>query len=481
MRKARILSFVFLSTALFLAGGCDLLDPTNVTNPNVTQNQALNNADPLERWVSGLDRQMALLLNDTIDYTSIATDNYVNTETFYNQNADALSFLFTDGDVQSMFFDMNDLRESAQFGKNRVVSADENPTVGNRAELDFYEGMAHIFLGEHFHAAPLDSAGAKASPADHYNRAITLLQDAIDSGAGDQVAYKLAQARAYYNNGNLSEARSRAQEVLNTDPDFVRFTEYDNQNGPTNVMQNAIYDRSTLDDFQPLPRLDFLDPKYGVAGAEEDPIPLLKAEEAHLILIEAELAESDPAGAKTEMKELIDLVKNTREPRIVDETGEGRRHVGPSGTPRPNASSIQVRASPDDPYRSGLVLDRTATTEVPGVSGTSVTDSRVDNTSGTQSLWELYYLMRQEIFMAEGRRFVTFNLKLPLPEEEQLLNPNVEAGSDALEPIIPSYIAGQPLDAFTWPVNENPNRAQCAVNMNEVLASNRTAVSPFLQ
>lgn len=480
MRKVRLLLFVLLSTAVFSIGGCDLLDPTNVDNPNVVQNQALNNPDPLQRWVLGLDRQMAILLNNTIDYTSIATDNYVNTETFYNQNADNLSFIFSDSDIDGMFFAMNDLRESAQFGKNKVVPADENPTEANRAELDFYEGMAHTFLGEHFHAAPLDSAGAQASPSDHFSRAVNLFQNAIDRGAGDQVGYKLALARAYYNNGNLSQARSRAQEVLNMDADYVRFAEYDNQNGPANVMQNALYDRSTLDDFQPLPRLDFLDPKYGVSGAEEDPIPLLKAEEAHLILIEADLAEGDTAGAKTQMRELLDLVQNEREPRFVDERGEGRRHEGPSGTPRPNQAGIEVRASPNDPYRSGLVLDRTRRTEVPGVSGTSVTDAMVDSASGTQEIWELYYLMRQEIFMAEGRRFVTFNLKLPLPENEQLLNPNVDAGSDAVQPIIPSYIQGQPLDAFTWPVNDDPTKASCAVNMNRVLANNRTAVSPLL-
>lgn len=478
MRKVRLLLFVLISAAVFSIGGCDLLDPTNVDNPNVLRETALNNPEPLQRWVLGLDRQMAVLMNSTIDYTSIATDNYINTETFYNQSADGLSFLSSDTDVDGMFFAMNDLRESAQFGKNRVVPADENPTEANMAELDFYEGIAHIFIGEHFHAAPLDSAAAQASSSDHYSRAVSLLQNAIDHGAGDQVGYMLAQARAYYNNGNLSEARSRAQDVLDADSDYVRFVEFDNQNGPTNVMQNALYDRSTLDDFQPLPRLDFLDPKFGVSGAQEDPIPLLKAEEAHLILIEASLAEGDTTAAKAEMKELLDLVKNVREPRFVDEGGEGRRHVGPPGTPRPNRSGIEVRASPNDPYRSGLVLDRTAQTEVPDVSGTSVTDAMVDNASGMQEIWELYYLMRQEVFMAEGRRFVTFNLKLPLPENEQLLNPDVDAGSDAVQPIIPSYIQGQPLDAFEWP--NQGNQATVAVNMNRVLANNRTDVSPFL-
>ncbi len=473
IRKALIFLFSgLLLTVAFV--GCDLLDSTNVDNPNVLQETALENPNPLERWTLGLERQTALLLNATLDYTSIATDNYVNTQTFYNQNADALAFLSSDVDVDEMFFDMNDLRETAEFGKHRVVPADEDPSPDNLAELDFFEGMAHIFLGEHFRAAPLDSASAPVSPSRHYQEADSLLQEAIESGNGDQVAYHLAQARAYYNDGNLSKARSRAQEVLNMDDEYVRFVEYDNQNGPTNVMQDALYDRTTLDDFQPLPRLDFLDPKYGVSGAEEDPIPLLKAEEAHLILIEAELAEQDLSGAQDEMRELLDLVNTVREARVVDESTEGRLHQNPEGTPRPNSSDIEVRASPDDPFRSGLILDRTEETEVPGVSGTSVTESRINNLGTMQEAWELYYLLRQEIFMAEGRRFVTFNLKLPLPRNERLLNPNVEETARS----IPDFIVGQPLDGYTW--DQEADQVTIDVNMNRVLANNREVFSPFL-
>jgi tetratricopeptide (TPR) repeat protein len=484
MQTLRIALVTALVAPVLVLGGCDLLDTTNVENPNVLQETALQNPDPLERWVTGLDRQMAVTLNQTIEFTSIATDNYENTETFFNQNADGLTFRVTDQDIDEMFFTMSDLRESAEFGKTTVVPADENPSEESLAELDFYEGMAHILLGEHFRRPPLDSASAPVSPDEHFDEAISLLQDAIDRGAGDQVAYRLAQARAYYNKGNLSEARSRAQEVLNMDSDFIRFVEYDNnafdddplENG-NNVMQNALYDRSTFDDFQPLPRLDFLDPKYGVAGDREDPIPYWKAEEAHFILIEAELAEGDLPGAQAEMRELLDLVRNERQPRPVDETEEQRRQDEQS--PRPIGSDWEVRASESDPYRSGLVLDRVEETSVPGVSGTSVTEARVNNLSSMDQAWELFYLLRQQVFIAEGRRFMTFNLKLPLPENELLLNPGVSSGSDAVTPVVPSYIAGKNLDGFelTSPSNK---RATCLVNMNEVLANNRSAVSPFL-
>jgi tetratricopeptide (TPR) repeat protein len=485
MRTLRLLLLTALVSPLLTLGGCDLLDTTNVENPDVTQETALQNPDPLERWVNGMDKQMAITLNEVLEMSSTATDNYVNTETFFNQNADALDFRITDDDIDEMFFALNDLRESAKFGKSTVVPADESPSPANRAELDFYHGVAHLMLGEYFRMAPRDSAAAPAEPSVHYDRAITLLQNAIDHGAGDPVAYRIALARAHYSDGNLSQARSRAQEVLNMDDDYVRLVEYDNEAGNsdpllsgTNLMQDALYDRATLDDYQPLPRLDFLDPKYGVSGAEEDPIPYFKAEEAHLILIEAELAESDLPGAQAEMKELLDLVRDVREPRIVDETGEGRRIEGPEGTPRPIGSGWKIRASEQDSFRTGLVIPRTEDTQVADISGTSVTDARVDSVSNMQEGWELYYLLRQQIFIAEGRRFATFNLKMPLPENELLLNPNVEEDTPPVQPVVPSYIAGQPLDGFS--ADFDAKEATMDVNMNRVLANNREAVSPFL-
>ena len=479
-RVVTVLSFLLL-TALGLSG-CDLLDSQNVENPQLTEDQGLSNPNSLERWTAGLNRQMAIALNNTVIWTSIATDNYVNTQTFFNQAVDGLDFNNQQQDIDDAFFTMNDLRESAIFGENSVVPRDDNPSAKNLAELDFYEGVSHILLGEHFHSAPLEGSGQPADPSDHFQVAIDTLQEAIDSGDGDQVGYKLAQARAYYDNGNLSEARSRAQEVLNQNPDYVRLREFDNQNGPTNNMQNALYDRQSFDDFQPLPRLDFLDPKFGQSGPVETPFPLLKAEEAHLILIEAALAEDDLPGAQDEMKELITLVQDTRGVRTVDEANEGRTQESPGS--RPDTSGVEVRASSDDPFRSGLVLDRTASTEVAAISNTSVTDAMVDDVSGPQEAWELYYLLRQEIFMAEGRRFATLGIKAPVPFNEAQINENIAPGSPPTQAIVPSYITnavqeeGVTLDSFSY--DAEAGEATIDVNMNRVLANNRSEVSPFL-
>jgi tetratricopeptide (TPR) repeat protein len=480
MRKvATVFLFLFLGAAGLT--GCDLLNSQNVQNPQLTEDQGLSNPNPLQRWAAGLDRQMAIALNNTVIWTSIATDNYVNTQTFYNQAVDGLDFNNQQTDIDDSFFSINDLRESAIFGKTTVVPRDDDPSPANLAKLDFYEGMSHILLGEHYHSAPLTGGGPPADPSQHFQVAIDTLQEAIDSGSGDQVGYRLAQARAYYDNGNLSEARSRAQEVLNRDPDYVRLQEFDNQNGPTNVMQNALYDRQSFDDFQPLPRLDFLDPKFGEEGASETPFPLLKAEEAHLILIEANLAEDNLSAAQDEMKELIALVQDERDLRTVNETIEGRTQADPGS--RPDTSAVEVRASPNDPFRSGLVLNRTANTQVAAISNTSVTDAMVDDVSNAQEAWELYYLLRQEIFMAEGRRFVTLGIKAPVPFNEAQINENIDPGSPPTLPIVPNYITNalgpnETLDSFTY--DQEALEATIDVNMNRVLANNRSEVSPFL-
>lgn len=492
MRKFATIALVFSLTAAGLVG-CDLLDSQNVENPELTQDAALSNPNPLERWTAGLEEQMALVLNDTHDYTSIATDNYKNTETFYNQGADNLSFTITDSDLGAMLEDQSELRESAIFGKEEVVDRAENPNPDLVAELDFYLGMSHLFLGETFLNAPVEASGPPASPDDHYQEAVNAFQSAIESGDGDQTGYKLAQARAYYNLGDQQNAVSRAEEVLNEDPQYLRVRETDPVNGPDNVMQNALYDRATLDDFQPLPRLDFLDPKYGAAGTNDTPYVLLKAEEAHLVLIEADLANSALPSAQTQMKALIDLVE-ARGTRAVDESGEGRRRAGPEAeSPSgfyPDTTAYDVRASDQDPFRSGLVLNRTSSTEVPSVSGTSVTKQMVDNVSNLDEAWELYYLLRQEIFMAEGRRFATLGLKVPLPENELTVNDNIDQQT-AEESTIPDYIPDTPsdMDAFTYEGNPayesdpaaNAFQVTIEVNMNRRLANNRQSVSPFLQ
>lgn len=92
--------------------------------------------------------------------------------------------------------------------------------------------------------------------------------------------------------------------------------------------------------------------------------------------------------------------------------------------------------------------------------------------------------------MAEGRRFATLGLKVPLPENELTVNDNIDQQT-AEESTIPDYIPDTPsdMDAFTYEDNPayesdpaaNAFQVTIEVNMNRRLANNRQAVSPFLQ
>ena len=487
-RKQQILPMkkVVIIFALLLAvpaafTGCDLLDSSNVQNPNVLEETALSNPDPLQAWAAGLDRQLALAMNEIVLSSEVATDNYKNTQTFFTQSFDALDFDYRDTNIDDIFFDVNDLRESASYGLTVVKDADPNPRAIDEAESSYYLGLSHILLGEFFKDAPLDENGPAASSADHFNEAVSALNEAIATDGTNQTKYDAALARAHYNLGNVTEATSFAQAVLDADAEFLTFARFNPPPiGPSNTMQNGVYDRGTFDDLQPLPRLDFLDPKYyNRGGSEESPIPLLKAEEAHLILIEAALAEGAGSlpDAQAEMIELIELA-NSREIDVVDEREEGRDQDDPGS--RPDTSSVRVAASPDDSLRSGLVRDRTLTTDVPVVSATSVTEDIVNGITTLDQAWEVYYLLRQEIFFGEGRRFVDFGIKLPLSQPEAINNPNFQESGSIIEPFIPSYILAEVdnLDAFEY--DADAGEAVVTVNMNRVLAENRADVSPFL-
>ncbi|MDD4534728.1 MAG: hypothetical protein PHC48_09700, partial [Prevotella sp.] len=121
-------------------------------------------------------------------------------------------------------------------------------------------------------------------------------------------------------------------------------------------------------------------------------------------------------------------------------------------------------------YRSGLILDRDLghTILVPYISGTSVTSQMIDDCSTNDTLLRLIYLMRQEIFIGEGRRVADLGIRLPLS--------NVEAGhvsnaNDYTSAIIPFFIPlDGGMDKFT--VDESTKRVTIEYDMNRIIVEN---------
>ncbi|MEL6357360.1 MAG: hypothetical protein AAFQ37_10570, partial [Bacteroidota bacterium] len=272
-----------------------------------------------------------------------------------------------------------------------------------------------------------------------------------------------------------------ANAAIAADPSFVYFARFDPNNdsgADDNTMQDALFDRGSFDDLQPLPSLDFLDPKYnGSDPTAEVPIPVVKIEEAHLILAEAALADGDLAGAKSVMTDIVGLVA-TRPTATFSDLVEGRDEDNPGI--RPDMASVMVAPGPDRDFEAGLVIDRGApTVTVPTVSGTSFSAEEIDAISSIDRAYEALYRMRQEIFIAEGRRFVDMGIRFPVAQREADANSNITA--DDQEGFVPSLWTGvaTQLDAFTY--DANAGTATVTTNVNRIIAENRGSgdVAPF--
>jgi tetratricopeptide (TPR) repeat protein len=471
MKKLIILSLAIL---IFSCTGDfgDVVNFKEVENPNLSEASVVGQPNSASIWLSGLERQMALVFNETLVLSELGSDNYVNTQTFFNQFMDGLEIQITDPDMRDTQRQIQRLRELAVFGLNEVGPGDPNYDTETEAEFNFFEGLSYLFSGMYFSALPQEPVGVPIASAQHYQNAITAFDAAIAANAKPE--YHLAKARANYYLGNKNEAVSAASAALALSTDFDRFVLFDEANGPVNTFESALYQRATFDDLQPLPTLDFLDPKYSFFSTGQDaPVHFLKAEEAYLILAEANLADNDIVSARGNLSALLDLIA-TREVRTIDDSIEQRSQVDEGS--RPDDASVVVNG------RSGLVLSRqSGDVDVPSVSGTSLTDADIAAMQDDDAGLALLYRTRQEVFIAEGLRMVDMGVKLVIDENEILLNENINAGDPGTTPVIPSFISAivDDLDAITYVPGSGV--ATTAIDLNEVLVANKTSdqVVPF--
>ena len=86
MKRLTILSLI-----VFLTIGCgDLTDFTEVENPNLSETSVVGQPNSAAIWLTGIERQMANVLNEIVINAEIASDNYMNDQTFFNQFLDGL-------------------------------------------------------------------------------------------------------------------------------------------------------------------------------------------------------------------------------------------------------------------------------------------------------------------------------------------------------------------------------------------------------
>ena len=445
-----------------LAIGCtgdfeQVVDFKDVENPNLSEESVVGQPNSASIWLSGLERQLANVFNETLVLAELGSDNYVNTQTFFNQFMDGLEIQITDPDMRDTQRQIQRLRELAVFGLEIVGPGDPNYDTETEAEYNYFEGLSYLFSAMYFSALPQEPVGVPITSAEHYQNAIVAFDAALALNVKPE--YHLAKARAHYYLGNKSEAVAAATAALGLSDDFDRFAGFDENNGPSNTFESALYQRATFDDLQPLPTLDFLDPKYSRLEDEVDaPVHYLKAEEAYLILAEAALSDNDIVAARANMTALLDLI-GTREVRVIDDSIEQRSQVDEGS--RPDSDDIVVNG------RLGLVLDRqSGLVYVSSVSGTSLSAAAVAAMQDDDAGLSLLYRTRQEVFIAEGLRFVDMGVKLVIDENEILLNENINLGDAGTEPVIPAFIAAivSDLDA----INYTPRSEDTRLNSSHV-------------
>jgi hypothetical protein len=474
-----------LATTLLVAGlltatGCESINPTGVTNPSVTESSFVGTPNSALAWSRGVERQLAVTMNQVLMGAEVVSDNLFNNRTLYSKVFDIPELEASDFDVRNIAQAVSRLRRLADDGLNIYVPGDANATPQVRANLHFLKGMSHVLAGELFVALPGEPGGPLLTPVQHFAQAVSDFEAAIglNPEATFQNTARLSIARAQYGAGNRAAAKTAASAVRSAAPTLLRYAQFDQAGGALSTIQTAVY-TSVNNEFQPLPRLDFLFPKYyqRSAGAQS-PVAVLKGEEAFLILAEAAVSEGNLAEARTILTDLIGVV-GQRPVETVNEAGQ-RRGRGGGTWVYPNRSTILVAASPSETPRAGLVLDRTATTRTPVVSGTSVTSAMLAGATSEVALLELVYLMRQEIFVLEGRRMTDLGIRFPVPLDEALTNPNVPNNDPALSAQLPAFIPrNYGLDGFQY--QDGAPVAVIQHNMNRVIAENRTSrlVAPF--
>jgi len=429
---------------------CETVDPTNVVNPNLSESALVGQPNSSQSWLNGLERQLAIAANNNLIVAEIASDNYVNTQTFFNQFMDGLNIDWQDDDVDDSQFHIARLREMALFGLNEIGPADANYSADIQAEFEFFAGLSHLWAAMYYQALPGESGGPVLSRDVHLDAAINYFNSSDATSANTSA--KMGLVRAHYLKGDAAMAVAAADAAIAAEPDFLRLISFDPQNSrgnsnslnyTVNSLQDAIYDRGSFDDLQPLPKLDFLDPKFSVVSANEDAgIPLFKIEEAYLVKAEAANAGGNDPGAVAALTDLFTVVAG-RPMRSINDAAEDRTERNP-GT-RPDSTDVTVDG------RAGLVLARkSANVDVPSVSGTSYDAAMVGGLTGDAML-EAIYNIRQEVFIAEGIRMMDMGLTLVVSQNEFLLNSANVSTADT-EADIPAFLAGiaSEIDAITY-------------------------------
>lgn len=441
--------YILLLSAVLLSA-CDLLSPADVENPNVAADDFVTSPDAMKIWVNGTNAALAEGVGVFVEINELLSDNYYNNYTRSSKTFDKPEISYRSVEVSKLSTHIGKMIEMATFGLDQVAMHDAATTDAQRFTLSWIKAYAHLLGGENFVVLPLQARGGVEEWPMLLQTAIQELEQAalLASDARDLAFIHTLMARAYHRLGNRQQAVLYAQQSLKESADMVHFATYDGINGVNNSAHEYIGSYM----FQPLPRLDFLDPKYPYAAYWEAPVAIAKAEECYLILAEAAASEGKLADASQHLLDLLTLIAQRPTSQVID--SHDKRDNGGTMV-YPNGADYLVAAAPDAPLRAGLmrqhgVEDASAAYLVSTVSGTSVDAAMIAvATTSKEAMIQLIYLMRQEVFFAEGRRSNDLGIRLPLSEVEANLHNGLP--STYTQPLIPDYIPlNGEMDAFDF-------------------------------
>ncbi|MFU8813557.1 MAG: hypothetical protein ACNA78_11375 [Balneolaceae bacterium] len=445
-------AFVLIGFGTILHG-CDFLDPTEVSNPQATPEDLARAAEPVRAMMPGLEAQFARALGSNVVITETVSDNYSVHGTGISSQFDFPRQLTIDegatngtGATQGAYWNASELRALATFVIDDIIPGDQTASSQDIARVFYYRGMAHLFQGENFVGAVLEREGDVVPARTLLELAAGDFQESLNrSGSGVfATASRAALARTHRALGNEVQAANFATQVLNDSPTFLFGQPFDDN------LSNAPYIfivQRALKELQPLPRLDFLDPKYTTRESE---IPVAKAEEMHLILAEAALTGAPDLGAaRQHLINAINLANNESAGRVRVPFEENDQRLNNDLEARPRHDLFRVKASPDAPERENLVLTRPGTIETPTVSGTSFTEADINNAATADELIYLLYNLRQEILFLEGRRLHDLGIRLNIMLRELDANQSVTRSSLGVDTFVPAYIpSSNEMDLF---------------------------------
>lgn len=428
---------------------CDFLDPTDVENPRTTADDLAQAASPTKSLLPGLRAQFASLINTMVVTTENVSDNYSIHGTGLPKELDdprvLTPTLVNSSGSTGLYRTAQVLRALADFVIDEIIPSDETSNADQVAEARYFRGMAYLIISENFSFAPWEEAvdettGLPQPASAHRERAIADLTAANTGGFG--LRAQAALARAYRWEGNSGQAESFASSALAQEDDFLFQQEYD-ATSISNSPYSFLFLRA-LQEMQPLPRLDFLDPKY---LDREAGIAVAKAEEMHLILAEIDLASGNMAGGRAHLVDAVNLAISRGTSSFTDNDARANEDL----SIRPRDASIVIRADANSAFIAGLVLDRLAgSIQIPPVSATSLDPAVVAGLTNMDDVWHAFHLARQEILFLEGRRMSDLGIRLPIMLREIDANPNISDGDPGTTVVVPSYIPfADEMDLFT--------------------------------